>query len=362
MHRRSFLKAGIAASALAVRGPLAHAAPLLQDEAGWRTFEVVSRVEIQGASGPSQAWLPLPSVDAPAWIRNLGEEWSGNADALDVVADAKYGARMLHAEWQSGQEPPLLEVRTRVSTRNRATEFALRDSSAFLRPRERALYTSPTTLIPTNGIVKSTADAIVGDARTDADKARMLYDWMVEHTARNPNTRGCGLGNIRFMLESGDLTGKCADLNALYVGLCRSQGIPARDVYGIRVAESALGYRSLGRKGDISTAQHCRAEVWLDDYGWVPVDPADVAKVILEEKPGLTLDAPLVQDVRARLFGSWEMNWIAYNTAHDIALPGSDIAPLPFLMYPQAQVGGRHLDGLDPEGFRYALTAAEIGA
>ncbi len=27
------------------------------------------------------------------------------------------------------------------------------------------------------------------------------------------------------------------DLNALYVGMCRSIGIPARDVYGVRVAD-----------------------------------------------------------------------------------------------------------------------------
>ena len=43
------------------------------------------------------------------------------------------------------------------------------------------------------------------------------------------------------MLESKDLGGKCADLNALYVGLARASGLPARDVYGIRVAKSELG-------------------------------------------------------------------------------------------------------------------------
>ena len=39
------------------------------------------------------------------------------------------------------------------------------------------------------------------------------------------------------MLETGNLSGKCADLNALYVGLCRAVGVPARDVYGVRVAD-----------------------------------------------------------------------------------------------------------------------------
>jgi transglutaminase-like putative cysteine protease len=40
--------------------------------------------------------------------------------------------------------------------------------------------------------------------------------------------------------------------------------LPARGVYGLRVADSRFGYRSLGKSGDVSKAQHCRAEVWLE--------------------------------------------------------------------------------------------------
>ena len=127
------------------------------------------------------------------------------------------------------------------------------------------------------------------------------------------------------MLETGDLSGKCADLNALYVGLARAVNLPARDVYGLRVARSEFGYRSLGAGSpNVTRAQHCRAEVFLTGYGWVPVDPADVRKVVLEEKPQpTTLADPMVPPVRAKLFGAWEMNWLAYNEAHDVKLPGS---------------------------------------
>ena len=62
--------------------------------------------------------------------------------------------------------------------------------------------------------------------------------------------------------------------------------LPARDVYGLRVAPSKFGYKSLGAGSEVVTkAQHCRAEVFLDGFGWVPVDPADVRKVVLEEPP-----------------------------------------------------------------------------
>jgi transglutaminase-like putative cysteine protease len=163
------------------------------------------------------------------------------------------------------------------------------------------------------------------------------------------------------MLESGNLSGKCADLNALYVGLARSVGIPSRDVYGVRVADSAE-FKSLGKSGDITRAQHCRAESYLNGFGWVAVDPADVRKVVLEERGGIPLTDPTVQKARAKLFGQWEMNWLAYNYAHDVKLPGSTGEPVGFLMYPQAEVNGERRDSLDPDGFRYRLASKELTA
>ncbi len=160
----------------------------------------------------------------------------------------------------------------------------------------------------------------------------------MDNTFRDPKVRGCGNGDIRTMIETGNLSGKCADLNALYVGLARAVGLPARDVYGIRVADSRFGYKSLGKSGNISKAQHCRAEVFLERFGWVPVDPADVRKVVLEEPPGnLSMIDPKVIAARKQLFGAWEMNWLAYNDAHDLKLANSSGREIPFLMYPQGE-------------------------
>ena len=103
--------------------------------------------------------------------------------------------------------------------------------------------------------------------------------------------------------------------------------------------------------------------MYLSAFGWVPVDPADVRKVALEEPPGnLTLEDAPVKNARARLFGSWEMNWVAYNYGHDVSLPGASAAPLDFLMYPQAETARGRVDSLDPDGFKYEITAREIGA
>ena len=63
---------------------------------------------------------------------------------------------------------------------------------------------------------------------------------------------------------------------------------------------------------------------------------------------------------RKTLFGAWEGNWLAYNFAHDVELPGASGPKLGFLMYPQAEVANARLDCLDPDNFRYTITAKEI--
>ncbi len=330
---------------------------------GWRRFEVVTRLEIPRAGKAVQAWVPVPSVTEGDWQRAGETDWTGDA-AEARIATVTGGARCVHATWPAGKGEAVLEVRSTVETQDRAVDLSQPGTPTPLGAEERALYTAATDLIPTDGIVRERALSITEGAADDLEAARRIYAWIVEETQRNPETRGCGLGDVGSMLAMGDLTGKCADLNALFVGLARAAGLPARDVYGLRVAPSAFGYKSLGAgSSDVTKAQHCRADVYLERFGWVPADPADVRKVVLEEPPKtLTLADPEVQDVRAALFGAWEGNWIGYNFAHDVVLPGAEGGPLPFLMYPAAEVGGVRLDELDPGSFRYTITARELDA
>lgn len=363
MNRRSFLHT---AATFAVTAFLPGAAfprnAVFEPRPGrWRTFEVVTTVEVLEPRGTSRVWLPLPSIHDDEWIRPMGNLWSGNAQTMRPYREDRYGSQLLFAQWDPGEPAPRLEMISRFAARDRAVDWS-RPQTQSLSRSERKLFTSATDLLPTGGIVRATAEAACRHARTDREKAAAIYDWIVENSFRDPTVRGCGLGDIRSMLETRNLGGKCADLNALFVGLCRSMDIPARDVYGIRVADSRFGYRSLGKSGEISRAQHCRAEVWLTGYGWVPVDPADVRKVVLEERPGLSLGDPLVRAVREKLFGACEMNWLAYNFAHDLELPRSNGSRIPFFMYPQGETAEGRLDSLDPEHFRYRLISRELTA
>lgn len=328
----------------------------------WRNFEFTTRVELVKPTGAARVWLPIPSLDTE-YQRSLDNDWTGNAAVARVVADSHYGAKMLYAEFPEGSAAPVLQLTSRVRTRSRATDWsskvAVQEDPATLKA-----WTAATELMPTDGIVRQTAQDATRGANTDLEKVQRLYDWVVSHTYREPKVRGCGVGDIKAMLETGNMGGKCGDINALFVGLCRSVGVPARDVYGIRLVPSAFGYRELGgNPAKLQGAQHCRAEVFLASHGWVAMDPADVGKVMrLETGEWIKdVDHPVVAPVKKALFGGWEGNWMAFNTAHDVVLPGSAVGgKLGFLMYPQGESAQGRYDALDPDNFKYTITAREI--
>ena len=364
ISRRDMLKTGAcAAAALALpRAADAQAAAFAPKPGAWRDFEVATRLDLP-ANGKAQAWIPLPSVREDEWIKPGKSSWETNALSAEIVRDPKYGAELLHLVFKDGETAPRVEVRSGFSLRDRAEDLAAKSAVPALGESDRKLYLEATELMPTDGIVRETAEKAAAGKTGDLDRARAIYEWVVANTFRDAKTRGCGTGDVGSMLRTGNLSGKCADLNALYVALVRSVGIPARDIYGIRVAPSKFGYKSLGTGSDIITkAQHCRAEIWLDGYGWVATDPADVRKVVLEEPPGNnTVDDPKVVAARQVLFGAWEGNWLGYNAAHDLVLPGSS-HKVGFLMYPQAEVAGALLDCLDPDTFKYMIKATELTA
>jgi transglutaminase-like putative cysteine protease len=372
MKRRDFLlqlsSVVPAASLLGVAARSDGAETLLAEPppagAGWRSFQIDTTVEIMEPAGPTLLWIPLPSSARTDYQLLLNTKSTAAAGArIRNFAAPGYDVSGVYVEWTDPKAVGPVTVTSRVATRDR--EVALKNSKATARAHESPAtlqtYLRPTKLLPTDGIVKATAEKITRGAHGDVEKARALYEWVVENTVRDPKTPGCGLGDAASMLKSGYLGGKCADLNGLFVAMCRSLRIPARDSYGIRVADSQRGYKCLGKSGDISKAQHCRAEFYTASLGWVPVDPADVRKLILEEPPGdLTLKDAKVQGARTTLFGGWEMNWIVYNHGHDVALPGSRGLPVSFLMYPNAETTEGRLDSLNAATFRYEIHSREV--
>ncbi|HKY08451.1 MAG TPA: transglutaminase domain-containing protein [Candidatus Binatia bacterium] len=364
MNRRDFIKGGVTVSAGFALGGFSKMGDLaFANDAKWRTFEVTTRVEVADPVGAVRAWVPVPLTSNTDYFKREPDSWTGNYKAARAVQYDKYGTGLVYAEWAPGEKAPVLEVKSRFTTRDRSVDLSRKPAAA---PAENKAvldyFKKPSKLIKTDGIVATTSKGIVMGYKTDVDKAQAIYEWIVDNTFRDPKVKGCGIGDISTMLHTGYLGGKCADLNALYVGLARAAGLPARDVYGVRVANSEE-FKSLGKADDISGAQHCRAEVWLNGFGWLPVDPADVRKVVLEENlPGapLALDDPKVKKARTKLFGAWEMNWLPYNYAHDVKLPNSNGPEIGYFMYPQGETANGRKDSLDFKSFSYTIKSKEV--
>jgi transglutaminase-like putative cysteine protease len=359
MNRRHFLQSsGAVCAGLA----LAKSTSLFADTlaSGWRTFEVSTRVEILKPDGVTHIWLPAALISNTPYQRTISNKFVAEGGSAKLTKDKPSALGLVSASYPANAKP-VLTLTSRVSLRNYAVDLS-KPERPHVSQAELDYFLKPSKYVPTDGIVKETALKATAGANSDIEKARAVYEWVVENTFRNPKTRGCGRGDIRAMLESGDMGGKCADLNALYVGLARSVGLPARHIYGLRIAKSELGYKSLGVKDSNAThGQHFRVEVYLREHGWIPVDPADVRKVVLEEPPGnLALSSDMVSRARQRLFGSWEMNWMAFNYAHDVELPGSAKQPVVYFMYPQAETSEGRIDPFDADNFKYEITVKEL--
>jgi Transglutaminase-like superfamily len=265
-------------------------------EPSWRTFEITTHVHVQHAAGTTRVWLPTPVAVAP-YQKTLGDNYTIDGGSASMIE--REGLDLLAAEWPDGMEPVLTLV-SRVATTSHAVDFATptvpppRDLSAF------SPYLRPLRLESLDAAaVTATVNAVTRGVGTDLDRARAIYEWTLDRHA--------------------------PDANALFVGLARAAGVPARAVYGLSVS-----------RPDATRAQIARAEVYLVGYGWSPVD------------------------LRERRFGSWEMQWIAYNAAQDVALPGSIGKTIAYFMHPHAETDRRRLDSFDPDAFRYSIGVREI--
>ena len=228
-------------------------------------------------------------------------------------------------------------------------------------------YLLPTKHMPINGIVKQTADKIVGSETEPLKQARLIYLWVSANMFRDNSVIGCGTGDVASILESGKLGGKCTDINSVFVALMRAVGIPAREMFGIRLGQaikmgeySKKAFGSADDKGvaDVSGGQYCRAMFYLAGYGWLPADPADVTKMRLTEKKEHS--DPAVQAVNDYLFGNWEMNWVGFNYGRDFDLfPAAEQTPLNNFGYPYAEVDGDPVNYYEPKVFAYDYQSTE---
>ncbi len=113
---------------------------------------------------------------------------------------------------------------------------------------------------------------IVGSEKNLYWIARKLYNFVISRVSYK---RTGGWETAPVVLKRG--SGSCSEYTFSYISLCRSAGIPARYVGTVAIR---------GDETSMDWVFHRWAEIYLPNYGWIPVDtsrgkaelPADVAK------------------------------------------------------------------------------------
>jgi transglutaminase-like putative cysteine protease len=287
-------------------------------------------------------WIPYPVSDRDQTIGAI--KISGDYAESGVYTDKEFSTPILFARWDRAAASRKLSFAFDVDRR----EVIRRDfptKEGAWDPADYALYLKGTSLSPITGPVKVLADKITSGKTSVLGKTQAIYSWVLENMYRDPATYGCGQGDVCSLLEKPG--GKCADIHSVFVALARASGVPAREVFGLRLAKKG--------SEDISTWQHCWAEFFLPGYGWVPVDPADVRKAMLTEK--LELKDARVKELSYYYWGAVDPYRVKVSVGRDLTLnPLQKGISVNYLMYPFAQVGELTVDSMNPQTFKYRIT------
>lgn len=293
----------------------------------WQGYTLQTQITLHpNPSGTYRIWLPLPAGQDTLYQQYLGYTLKSNADNVTLHRLPDGEQDVLVCQWSANPAPPELSLSSRINTAERHFDITRRsiapEREDILRRHLRATET-----LPNDGPVYDLAMRIIGRIKDPVAQAKALFDWITDNAVFLPNMPAGGNGNAYQQIQTGRLGGGSIDISALFVSLCRSLGIPARCVFGLRLGASGISeLLSVGNAQQLEHAQHCRAEFYVPGYSWIPVDPADACRANGENNRE-------TQSLKRLLFGTWEMNWINYGVATDLVLPETSLA-LPFLNQP----------------------------
>jgi len=188
-------------------------------------------------------------------------------------------------------------------------------ADAYLRP---VLYQMPDKLIPLSGVIRELAEREGRGSETRAAKVRAFYEYVYRTMSYDKSGTGWGRGDAVWACEN--KRGNCTDFHSLFIGMLRSQGIPARFVIGFPIPDADEG---------AIPGYHCWAEFHDEKRGWLPVDASEA------KKKGMA-DA---------YFGAIPNDRIEFTAGRDVVLsPPQRGEPLNYFVYPYAEAQGRPVE------------------
>ena len=122
MNRRDFMHAaGLVSAGLSFSKP----ERLVAQSAGWRTFEVTTRVEVMKPSGTTHVWLPAALTSDTPYQKTLANTFQSQGGSAKIIEIKTEALAVITAEFPPGVRP-LLTGTSRIATRNWAVDLSVR--------------------------------------------------------------------------------------------------------------------------------------------------------------------------------------------------------------------------------------------
>ncbi len=278
-----------------------------------------------------QIWLPLPADNG---YQQVVSYKVSSALPYELNVEPEYGNRILRFS-SAEQIPDALEITVDINIiRCDQNGWILTPTGVPGDEPDLERYLQPDSLVPIDGPVMAEAKRIVNDSMTPAVKAEALYYHLFETMKYDKSGVGWGRGDALYACDI--RKGNCTDIHSLFIGMARSQNIPARFVIGFPLPPG---------DGTVPiSGYHCWAEFYLHDQGWVPVDISEAIK------------HPERKDY---FFGDLDRRRVAFSTGRDIELRSGDSShEVNYLVYPYILVDGQPFDKFS-NSFSYTVDDLE---
>jgi transglutaminase-like putative cysteine protease len=188
MNRRTFLQAtGSIWAGFVLTGAVPAVARTLSSSE-WRSFEVVTSVELLQPKGEGRIWLPAVLTRDTPYQRTLSNRFSADGEVVRQTGDKQNALGIVSADFPAGTKPRLT-LASRVLLRNYSVDLSSRTTALPVSRAELSYFLQPSRYVPTDGIVRETAAKVTAGATSDVDKARAIYEWIVDNTFRDPKVR-----------------------------------------------------------------------------------------------------------------------------------------------------------------------------
>jgi transglutaminase-like putative cysteine protease len=268
-------------------------------------------------------WLPFPPNNDDQQISNIAVR---SDVPTSVNSEDEYGNRVLSLAVQAPiQHPIRVELQFDVLRRERRNAGAVAGKPTIEIVAEKIdpRWLQRDALMPIDGKVLELALETTRGRESRLGQVRAIYDFTVSTLKYDKSGSGWGRGDIAYACDA--KRGNCTDFHAVFIGLCRARGIPARFEIGFSLPTDQPA-------GPIA-GYHCWAFGYVPEFGWVPVDCSEAQKF-----PAM----------REYFFGAHDENRVTFSTGRDLRLnPAQNGERLNFFIYPYAEVDGQPHDKID---------------